>query len=74
VKAPEDEIMVSIGYEPPYEGEVDLQLHVGCTQEVSPSELFLNIESILHSALAFVASREDSREKSTFSTRTSLCL
>jgi hypothetical protein len=54
VKAPEDEIMVSIGYEPPYEGEIDLQLHIGCKQEVSPTELSPAIESILHSALAFV--------------------
>jgi hypothetical protein len=54
IKAPEDEIMVSMGYEPPYEGEIDLQLHIGCEQEVSPQELSPVVESILQSALAFV--------------------
>ena len=54
IKAPEDEIMVTIGYEPPYEGEIDLQLHIGCEQEISPKELSPAVESILHSALAFV--------------------
>lgn len=54
IKAPEDEIMVTIGYEPPYEGEIDLQLHIGCEQEVSPNELSQVVESILQSALAFV--------------------
>jgi hypothetical protein len=54
IKAPEDQIMVSMGYEPPYEGELDLQLHIGCEQELSPSELSPVVESILQSALAFV--------------------
>jgi hypothetical protein len=54
LKAPEDEIMVTIGYEPPYEGEIDLQLHIGCEQEISPQELSPVVESILQSALAFV--------------------
>jgi hypothetical protein len=54
IKAPEDQIMVSMSYEPPYEGEIDLQLHIGCEQELSPSDLSPVVESILQSALAFV--------------------
>jgi galactitol-specific phosphotransferase system IIB component len=54
IKAPEDQIILNIGCEPPYEGEIDLQLHVGCEQEVSSAELSPIIESILQSALAFV--------------------
>jgi hypothetical protein len=54
IKAPEDEIVVSIGYEPPYEGEIDLQLHIGCVREVTPKELLPVVESILQSALAYV--------------------
>lgn len=54
IKAPDDVSKVEILYEPPYQGEIDLQLHMGTTRDVSIEELTPIAHAVCHSALTFV--------------------
>lgn len=54
IKAPEDTSRVEMEYEPPYEGEIDLQLHMGTQQEIPIDQLTAIARTICDSALAFV--------------------
>jgi hypothetical protein len=54
IKAPEDTSTITLEFEPPYEGELDLQLHMGTTQEIPTDDLRSIAQTICNSALAFV--------------------
>jgi hypothetical protein len=54
VKAPEDKLMVALHYEPPYEGEIDIQLHMGLVSVPSMEELTQLASRICTSILAFI--------------------
>jgi len=54
VKAPEDTIPVTFHYEPPYEGDIDIQLHIGLASEATADELIQLAAPVCTSMLAFV--------------------
>lgn len=54
VKAPEDNIMVALHYEPPYEGDIDIQLHIGLVSAPIMEELTQLASRICTSILAFI--------------------
>jgi len=54
LKAPQDELPLSLHYEEPYEGEVDIQLHIGLAQSASPEDLACVASPICVSALALI--------------------
>jgi len=54
IKAPEDTSTLEFEHEPPYEGEIDLQLHMGAAQEIPIDDLRSIAQTICNSALAFV--------------------
>jgi len=54
LKAPEDELPLSLHYEEPYEGEIDIQLHIGLTHSASPEDLALVASPICISVLALI--------------------
>ncbi len=54
LKAPDDELPVGLHYEQPYEGEVDIQLHIGLTQPAPLDDLALVASPICVSLLALV--------------------
>ena len=53
-KAPEDTVPVSLALEPPYEGEIDTQLHIRLGSVPSPEELSGLASQICNSMLAYV--------------------
>lgn len=54
VKAPEDSVPVSLHYEPPYEGDIDIQLHIGLESVPSIDELKQLASEITISMLTYV--------------------
>lgn len=54
LKAPEDELPLSLHYEEPYEGDIDIQLHIGLTHPASPEDLARVALPICISVLALI--------------------
>lgn len=54
LKAPEDQLPLSLHYEEPYEGEIDIQLHIGLAHSASPEELAGVASPICMSVLALI--------------------
>jgi hypothetical protein len=54
LKAPEDELPFSLHYEEPYEGEIDIQLHIGLMQSASLEDLARVATPICISVLALI--------------------
>lgn len=54
LKAPEDELSLSLNYEQPYEGEIDIQLHIGLTHSASTEDLTRIASPICISVLALI--------------------
>lgn len=54
VKAPEDKLMVAFRYEPPYEGDIDIQLHMSLVSPPLMEELTQLASRICTSILAFI--------------------
>ncbi len=54
IKAPDDTVPVAFHYEPPYEGDIDIQLHIGLTSAASIGELKQLASEISMSMLAYV--------------------
>jgi hypothetical protein len=54
LKAPEDELPLSLHYEEPYEGEIDLQLHIGLTHWASTEDLARVASPLCISVLALI--------------------
>lgn len=54
LKAPDDELPLSLHYEEPYEGEIDIQLHIGLMHSASTEDLARIASSICISALALI--------------------
>jgi hypothetical protein len=53
VKAPEDSIPVALDHEPPYEGDIDIQLHIGSPSPLPTNQLTTVASQVCTSALAF---------------------
>jgi hypothetical protein len=54
IKAPEDGVPITFHYEPPYEGEIDIQLHMGLSSSAPIDELRQLAREISLSMLAYV--------------------
>jgi len=54
IKAPEDEVPITFHYEPPYEGEIDIQLHMGLLSSPPIDDLTQLASEISTSILAYV--------------------
>lgn len=54
IKAPEDDVPVTFHYEPPYEGDIDIQLHMGLESAAPIDELRQLAREISLSMLAYV--------------------
>jgi hypothetical protein len=54
VKAPEDTIEVVINHEPPYEGDIDFQLHIGSEVALPTDQLTAVASQVCTSALAYM--------------------
>ena len=54
LKAPKDELLLGLEYEPPYEGEVDIQLHIGLKEPVNLHDLARVASPISISVLALM--------------------
>ena len=54
MKAPEDSIEVVINHEPPYEGDIDIQLHIGSEVALPTDQLTTVASEVCTSALAYM--------------------
>jgi len=54
VKAPQDSIEVVLNYEPPYEGDIDIQLHIGSEVALPTDQLTTVASQVCSSALAYM--------------------
>jgi hypothetical protein len=54
IKAPEDTLPLSIRYEPPYEGDLDIQLHIGAVAGAPIHQLTEIASQVCTSMLAFI--------------------
>jgi hypothetical protein len=54
VKAPEDSIPITLNHEPPYEGDIDIQLHIGSPTPLPTDQLAQLASQVCTSMLAFI--------------------